>query len=288
MVRTGFFILAVVLAAKYCGAAEDPRLAAALVETARMASVFWHSAPNYTAIERLNQRALTLPKRRLRIGASANEPPKPDFTHREIVSCYALSSLKPAPEALREFRQIISIDAKPLIAAGEACDKLRAALGSASEKPKKTLLSEFEKANLAVTATDFGQLILLFTKVNLAKYSFEVKGSGLVGADRALIVDYGQRGGAEAFHVSEPGVEAREPLTGQVWIRESGLAPLRITLNASRTERSKKIRDEARVDYEPVAGMILPVSVSYRRFVNEELHVENIYQYSDWKADDQQ
>jgi len=251
-----------------------------------MASIFWHSAPNYTAFEALNQRALTLPKRRLRIGASANEPPKPDFTHREIVSCYALSSLKPAPEALREFRQIVSIDAKPLLAASDARDKLRTALANPSEKSKKTLLGDFEKANLAVTATDFGQLILLFTKANLAKYSFELRGSALVGADRALIVDYRQRAGAEAFRVSEPGVEAREPLTGQIWIRESGFVPLRITLNASRTEHSKKVRDEARVDYEPTVGMILPVSVAFRRFVNEELHVENIYTYSDWKADE--
>ena len=284
--RSGFSILAAVLAAKSAAAAEDPRLALALAETARVASVFWRSAPRYTARETLNQRALTLPKRRLRIGASAVEPPKPDFAHRETVSAYAFSVLKAAPEALREFRQIISVDGKALTSAGEARIQLRDALGSQSDKTKKRLLTEFEKANLAVTATDFGQLILLFTKTNLAKYSFDLRGSALVGADRALVVGFRQSAGAESLRVSEPGIEAREPLTGQLWIREPGFVPLRITLNASRIEHSKKIRDEARVDYEPGAGgLILPVSVSFRRFVNDELLVENIYQYSDWQPD---
>jgi hypothetical protein len=38
------------------------------------------------------------------------------------------------------------------------------------------------------------------------------------------------------------------------------------------------------VDYEPKTdSMILPVSVVYRRFVNDDLHVEAIYRYSEWQ-----
>ena len=135
-----------------------------------------------------------------------------------------------------------------------------------------------------MAATDFGQLILLFTKSNQAKYDFTLRGSALVGADRAMILDFSQRAGAEALRVTEPGHEVREPLTGQIWIRELGFVPLRISLETSRHDGSRTIRDEARVDYEPKAdGMVLPVSIVYRRFVNEELSVEGIYAYTDWR-----
>ena len=285
--RPGFFILAAVLWPRPDAVAQagvDGLLAQALGETARVAATFWHLAPDYVARETLNQKALTLPKRRFRAGASAIQPPKPEFSHREIVSYYALSSFRTSSEALHEFREIVSVDGqtKP----GDSTpDKLRTVVNADDDKAKKALLNEFERTSLAVAATDFGQLILLFTKANQTKYNFKLRGAALVGADRAMIVDFGQSAGGEALRVAEPGKEVREPLTGQIWIRESGLAPLRITLTTSRRDGSKTVRDEARVDYEPKAnGMILPVSIVYRRFVNDDLFVEAIYQYSEWQA----
>ena len=291
--RPGFFILAAVLGVKPAPAAQagdargeapDTRLAAALPEVSQAAATFWRQAPDYVARETLNQKALTLPKRRLRVGRDATEPPKPEFLHREIVSYYALSSFRASSEALHEFREIVSVDGETVTAAAGARSKLAEKISGHDDKTRKALLADFEKASLAVTATDFGQLILLFTKRNLAKYDFALRGSALVGADRAMLVDFHQSGGAEALRVSGPGKEAREPLSGQLWIREAGSVPLRITLETSRREHSRKIRDEARVDYEAKSdGLVLPVSVVYRRFVDDELHVEAIYQYSDWQ-----
>jgi hypothetical protein len=261
----------------------DATFTQALDEVARVAATFWHSAPDYVGRETLNQKALTLPKRRFRAGASAVEPPKPEFSHREIVSYYALSSFRTSPEALHEFREMVSVDAQN-VPGGSGADKFRTILNDSDDKTKKALLDGFEKTSLAVAATDFGQLILLFTKANQGKYNFRSGGSALVGADRAVIVDFSQNAGGEALRVGEPGKEIREPLTGQIWIREAGFMPLRITLRTAHLERSITIRDEARVDYEPRAeGMILPVSVVYRRFVNDDLHVEAIYGYSDWQ-----
>jgi hypothetical protein len=295
-VRPGLFILAAVLCSRPALPAQtatqglvqaqappaDARLSQALAEVAQAAAAFWHLAPEYVARETLNQKALTLPKRRFRAGPSAIEPPKPEFTHREIVSNYVLSSFRTSSEALHEFREVVSVDGQSLGDAG-ATGQLKS-VNSYDDKAKKALLENFEKTNLAVAATDFGQLILLFTKSNQKKYAFKLRGSELVGADRAMIVDFGQNAGGEALRVAEPGREVREPLTGQIWIRESGFMPLRITLATSRHDRSKTIRDEARVDYQPKAdGLVLPVSVVYRRFVNENLSVENIYQYADWK-----
>lgn len=255
----------------------------ALREVARVAATFWHSAPDYIARETLSQKALTLPKRRLRTGRGALEPPRPEFGHREIVSYYALSSFRSSSEALHEFREVVSVDGQA--PAGDSSpERLRNAVTTQDDKTKKALAREFERTSLAVAATDFGQLILLFTKSNQAKYDFTLRGSALVGADRAMILDFSQRAGAEALRVTEPGHEVREPLTGQIWIRELGFVPLRISLETSRHDGSRTIRDEARVDYEPKAdGMVLPVSIVYRRFVNEELSVEGIYAYTDWR-----
>jgi hypothetical protein len=283
-VRPGFLILAAVLAlGPKAIPAEDARLGQVLAEVARAAATFWHTAPEYIARETLSQKALTLPKRRLRTGSGALEPPKPEFGHREIGSFYVLSSFRTSPEALHEFREVVSVN-------GEAPpgdsnpDRLRNAVATQDDKTKKALAHEFDRSSLAVTATDFGQLILLFTKSNQGKYDFSLHGLALVGADRAMILDFSQRAGAEAFRVTEPGRDVREPLTGQIWVREAGFVPLRITLATSRHDRSKTIRDEARVDYEPKGdGMVLPVSIVYRRFVNEELSVEGIYAYTDWR-----
>ena len=87
--------------------------------------------------------------------------------------------------------------------------------------------------------------------------------------------DFSESAGAQALRVAEPGME----------IREAGFARLRITLRTAHLERSRTIRDEARVDYQPkTEGMILPASVVYRRFVNDDLHVEAVYQYYGWQA----
>jgi hypothetical protein len=264
--------------------AQEAGLTQALAEIARVATTFWHVAPDYVARETLSQKALTLPKRRLRAGVSAAEPPRPEFTHREIVSYYALSSFRTSPEALLEFREMVSVDGQN-ISGKSGADKFQAILKGSDDKAKKELLDRFEKTSLGVAATDFGQLILLFTKANQGKYNFTAGGPALVGADRALIVDFSQRAGGEALRVAEPGKEIREPLTGQIWIREASFTPLRITLRTTRLDRSRTIRDEARVEYEPKAdGMILPVSIVYRRFVNDDLHVEAVYQYSDWQV----
>ncbi len=211
------------------------------------------------------------------------EPPKSVMKDREIVSCYALSSFKSSPEALHEFRQVVSVDGKIVTPEDSARQKLRATLTS-TDAAKKALVTDFEKSGLTIAATDFGQLVLLFTKANLRKYAFESQSTGLVGADRAIVIAFHQNAGNESVKIVEPGKQVREPLSGQLWVRESDFLPLRITLNVLRRQQHEEIRDEARVDYESKAnGTILPASVVYRRYVNDELHVENIYEYSDWQ-----
>jgi len=273
-VRIGFFILAAV-----CWAQSGTDQA--LPKVAEYASGFWQSSAGFVGRETLKQKALVMPKKRIRVGGEALGAAKPELKDREILSFYALSSFKATPEALHEFREIVSIDGR---ASAGSREKLVATIESNDDHAKKALQGQFEKANLTVAATDFGQLLLLFTRANLAKYSFERRPAEMLGADRAFVFAFQHISGGEALRVTEAGKRVNEPLSGEIWVRESDFLPLRVTLKASRIDQAQEIRDEARVDYAPQGkGLVLPASVVYRRFIGTRLVVENICEYSDWQ-----
>jgi len=283
-VRSEFFILAALAAGAISLTAQDTLTTQALPQVARQASKFWQAASGYYCRETLHQKALIMPKRKLRIGRKATETVKPEFKDREIVSYYALGSFRTTPEALHEFRQVIQVDGKPVLPEAKALQKFQAILDSKDDRARTELQEDFDQANLAVAATDFGQLILLFTKANLGKYIFERDSSALIGAEQANVIKFHQNAGQESFRIGESGKQVKQPLSGKLWVRESDNQPLRITLTASRQLEADEIRDEASVDYAPTAmGAMLPASVVYRRYVNNEMKVENVSQYSDWQ-----
>jgi hypothetical protein len=286
-VRSESFILAALALAPSFLIAQDTLNTETLPQVARQASKFWQAASGYFCRETLHQKALTLPKRKLRVGRKAAETVKPEFRDREIISYYALSSFRATPEALHEFRQVLQVDGKPVMPEVKARQKFRDILDSKDDRARTELQEDFDQTNLSVAATDFGQLILLFTKANLGKYIFERDSSALIGADRVMVIRFRQNAGQESLRIGEPGKQVKQPLSGKLWIRESDNQPLRITLTASRQLESNEIRDEASVDYAPTAlGAVLPASVVYRRYVDSEMKVENVSQYSDWQAVD--
>src|SRR5579871_6675680 len=268
-----------------CGQTEDP-LHEALSRVAREASDFWHAAPTFLARETLKQKVIVTSPRDPSATQSGSDRRAPRAKDREIVSYYGFSAYSPAPEALHEFRCIISIDGKALLDTALAREKLRSVLDSRDDRSKRTLLGEFEILGLGSSAIDFGQLILLFTRSNLDKYAFEVRRAALLGADPATVIGFQQRSGPESLHISDAGKKLLSRLEGELWIRKADFAVLRISLTAVRTENKAEIRDEARVEYMPAQGIVLPASVSYRRFVDGELRGENIYEYSDWQRAD--
>ena len=287
-VRSLFLLFPAVLMAQGPPQPANPIVAEAVPHLAAAASRFWQSAPLYIARETLKQRMAKQPKRHFRIGSSAVQPFKPDLQEREIFSWYLFSAFRKSPEALHEFRKVISVDGKVLTSEQTALTKFRATLESKDDWAKQSLIQDYEDASLAVAATDFGQLILLFTKANIGKYLFEPKSTGLVGAERAIVLSFVQDTGNESLHISDAGKQVNTPLTGELWLRESDYEPLRVTLTATRRGKSEEIRDEARVDYTSMAdGTVLPASVVYRRYFNEALFVENISEYSDWRKLDQ-
>ncbi|MBV8817714.1 MAG: hypothetical protein JO022_05100 [Acidobacteriaceae bacterium] len=148
---------------------------------------------------------------------------------------------------------------------------------------KEDLRQEFEKSCVAGAATDFGQLILLFTKPNLSKYRFEFTGDTRIGVDNAWLIGFTQQGGNESLHISEGSKKMKEKLQGEIAVRQGDYLPLRITLNSSHNREDNEIRDEAKLDYAVISGTLLPAALVYRRFVNDEMVLESIYRYSDWQ-----
>src|SRR5258708_36414917 len=199
--RLGWLGLALVSAAiAQHGAAGD--IQSMLGRVSEEADVFAHSARAVLSEETLRQRTRTSPLRfRPRVGEAATKPPKEEFLTREIVSEYGYSSFKDSPAALHEFRTVTSVDGRKVVAAEQARRTLTMGMASADDDVKKQLLSDFEKHGLVGAATDFGQLILLFSKRRLADYDFEIKGQDRIGAETAIVLSFRPKGRPESLTV---------------------------------------------------------------------------------------
>jgi hypothetical protein len=259
-------------------AQPHPDLDSLLQKVADAAARFPITAVRYSAREILQQKAATPAKTKhgVRVGGSAAQPVHLD--EREIVSWYGFSAPRGAPQALAEYR-------KP--AASCSAEEFEHELHAAGDREKEKLRQDFEKQGLHGTATDFGQLLLLFSKTKQSEYAFSLGSSERIGADQAQVIHFEQRAGDAALKIAEGRRRIKEPLTGELWIRQSDGAPLRITLTALRRQGDREVRDDARVEYDSLAsGVVLPAAVVHRRFVNDELAGEDVYRYSDWRQAD--
>ena len=208
----------------------------------------------------------------------ATGPAADRFKDRQITSAYALCGRA----SLREVRVIYDIDGKSVLSPAKAWSELKDAALISPER-RDQLAAEFERESLGDTAVDFGQLLLLFGKTSQSKYSFAVEKTEMAGADQALVISFEQQSGAASLHLNDAGKRSRSPLEGQIWVRTADYLPLRIMLKTERERKKVKIRDEVRVDYEKHQGIVLlPASVSHRRYLDDQLHAENVYQYAEW------
>jgi hypothetical protein len=252
---------------------------------AEEAEVFAHAARNVLAQETLHQRTRKPARRfRPRIGEGAAALPKEEFLTREIVSEYGFSSFKDSPAALHEFREVTSVDGRKVQAQEKARRTLTLGVKSADDNLKKQMLRDFEKHGLTGAVTDFGQLILLFTKRRLANYTFEVSGSERIGADSAVLLSFRQIGGDERLTVFAGHEARRTPLDGVIWLREPDFRPLRIRLNSERRDGEFLVKTEATVDYAMSAhGCVLPASVAHRETAGDKLLTENRFEYTPFR-----
>jgi hypothetical protein len=267
------------------GAQPPALLDKALSRLSEEAEVFSQAARRTVGKEVLHQKAMMAPGRfRIRVGEAARKAEEPRWQVREVISEYGFSSLKDAPEALHEFRQVISVDGRPQSEGDKARDVLVRGVVSEDDRLKQKMLRDFEKHGLRGAAFDFGQLILLFTRGNLINFRFTPAGSGRIGADAAVIYAFRQTQGHQALTVFEGREAIRVPLEGTIWFRKSDLVPLRIILVTERAEKDRRVRDQAVVEYFVTArGSVMPASVVHKQWVNSQIVVENRFQYSDFR-----
>jgi hypothetical protein len=253
------------------------------------AEVFARSARSVLSEERLAQRTRKPGSRfRPRVGDAVAKPPKDEFLTREVVSEYGYSSFKDSPNALHEFRTVISIDGKKYLEPEKARRALSLGMHSADDDLKKQMLRDFEKHGLIGAATDFGQVILLFTKRRLPDYEFKIDRQDRIGTDAATVLSFQQKAGQESLTVFTTRAALRSGLQGFIWVRMPDYLPLRIQLHSARKDGPFFISTEGTVDYAVSPhGSVLPTKVVHTEYASTEpgrpggiLLTENIFQYA--------
>lgn len=278
-------LVPMVLAAAWTLVAQSVDLKPILTRVAEEAEVFQREAVKVVGQEVLEHRSRKPPPRfRPRIGRAAELPPPVTFQTREIVSEYGFAALKEDPSALREFRQVVSVDGKEVSNREKARTRLALGMTSDDDRERRRLLEQFERHGMAGAASDFAQIILLFRPRMIANYDFSFAGEAMLGADPVYAVNYRQKTGADNLRLYQGRRMESIGLSGVLWVRKRDALPLRVTVAATTGEDGREIAYTADVDYRRSAhGLLLPASVRLVKRAGEDLLMENLYQYSDFR-----
>lgn len=243
------------------------------------AQAFEKIAPDLVGLETLHQRVMAAPARfKIRVGDAAQHPVAAWKEH-EIVSEYAFAVLG---REIHELRQVTSVDGKQVAGENQAQDALAKLITSHNEERKHRALEQLQKYGLQGAATDFGQILLLFTRGNLERYEITAVGPRLLGIVPAQIFHYQQLDGPHALTVFRGGSNTqRLSVEGEIWVREADGLPLRVTMAATDSSTEKTLREEATVDYAMSEfGALLPVETTHRELRSGVEVEENKFTYT--------
>jgi len=248
------------------------------------AEAFRKIAPEVLGTEKLHQSAIKPPSRFHPRRATAVETPK--WQDREVVSEYGFASFAGQAGAIHEVRQVISVDGRQVRDSKKAQEALAKAITASDDNQKKELLKEFEKYGLSGAVTDFGQLLLLFTRRGIEGYEFTPRGTRMIGYDRALVFSYKQLDGPEAltlFEENRGDRERRLRIEGEIRVRATDFVPLQITLDTSQGDGPGAIREQAAVSYAMSKfGALLPTSTDHHELRGGKIVAENEFTYSNF------
>jgi hypothetical protein len=251
-----------------------------LDRTIREAQVFREKASSATAVETLRQRSLVVPPHsRVAIGAAAADPLRPRYFAHEIVSEYSVAFLKgSSPLQLVEFRELVSKDGAPVATREKARHTLAQDVQAGEDHIRRRILQELTALGLVDVATDYGLILLAFTREAVGELEITPAGQGFVGAEESSCFHWRQTaGGALEFRGRKT---AHLPMQGDLWIRRSDGVPLRISCWIEHPEGKRVLRDEGVVDYVPSGlGFLAPVTAAHRHFVDGQPLTENVYSY---------
>ena len=146
------------------------------------------------------------------------------------------------------------------------------------------MLEDFARHGLVDIATDYGIVLLAFSKRGLENMKVGLGGEALVGTDAAWVLNWRQtspEGGMLEFLGNQA---SRLALEGRLLVRQSDGLPLRVQVWSEHAQGAHKIRDEATVDYVQSAhGFLTPASVIHRHIVDSQAVTENLYRYEPFK-----
>jgi hypothetical protein len=253
-----------------------------LSRVAEEAEILRQNAPKSLTQETLEQRSLMPASRfRPRIGKGALEPQKPRLVTREIVSEYSVGTLKDSESNnLVEFRQVISVDGRKVQSVERARHTLSLGIKSADDRVRKRMLEDFARHGLVDLATDYGIILLAFSKRLQQNLETALAGETQVGVDPVWIIGWRQRDSDAGVLEFRGNLASRHTMHGTLLVRKSDGLPVRIQ---AITEHDK-IRDDATVDYVQSAhGFMTPASVVFHHVVDGQLITENLYRYEPFK-----
>jgi hypothetical protein len=260
--------------------AAQPVPPSVLSRTMEAAQAFRDKAPAAISRETLHQRSFAIPPHaHIAIGAAAADPLRPRFFLHEVVSEYSIATLKgTSPTQLLEFRELVEKDGAPVNTPEKARRALQQDVRTGEERLRKHILEELTALGLADVATDYGLILLAFTREGLTGLEVVSGGEGFVGAEEAVAFDFRQiSGGALEFRGKKV---ARLPMQGTLWVRRSDGVPLRISCWTEHPDGKHILRDQAMIDYGPTAlGFVAPATVVHRHFVDGQALTENLYSY---------
>ena len=250
------------------------------------AAAFQKIAPQLLGRETLHQRALAPLRFKMRVGDAAKQAQAADWREHEIVSEYAFALLG---QQIHELRQVTSVDGKRVAGETQAQDSLAKLITANDDQRKRRTIEQLEKYGLRGAATDFGQILLLFSRGSVERYEFTASGPRLMGTVATQVFHYQQLDGPQALTVfrgnSGGGAATTQRLSvqGEIWVREADGLPVRITMTATDGSDEKTLREEATVDYAMSEfGTLLPVETTQRELRAGEEVAENKFSYRDF------
>jgi hypothetical protein len=251
------------------------------------AEMLRQNAPKAIAVETLEQRALRPPSRfRPSPGAGPADAPRAQIFTREIVSEYSVGVLKQTgSDNLMEFRQVVAVDGQPVQSHETARRALAMGLRSAEDRVRKQMLEDFERHGLVGAVSDFGILLLQFTKRGIRDLKLTPYALTHVGSEQALVFNYEQVSGDTGLLELTKRRATRYPLSGRVFVRFSDGVPLRISCSIQRKDGKKEVLDQATVEYALSShGFYAPASVVHRQYIDRQLVLENQFRYAPFRT----
>lgn len=266
--------------------AQDPaqphNLSDLLSRVAEEAEILRQNAPKTLTTETLEQRSLMPPTRfRPRIGRGAMDPQKPRLMVREIVSEYSVGTLKESESNnLVEFRQVISVDGRKVQTQEKARHALSLGIKSPDDRVRKRMLEDFARYGLVDLATDYGIILLAFSKRLQDNLDCAIAGEDQVGTDAVWVIRWKQRDPDAGVLEFRGNLASRHTMMGNLLVRKSDGLPVRILA----VTEHEKIHDDATIDYVQSAhGFLTPASVVFHHVVDGQLITENHYRYEPFK-----